>query len=66
MKKFAYLFACNGRVEWSSETEETISRRTTKLPVKERVALTMFMKHAAMGSFMEISTGEMIFCTLTA
>jgi hypothetical protein len=66
MKKFAYVFTCGSRVEWSSETPASLLVRLINEPDKVQYEVADFMKGADRGSFMRLPTGEMIFCTETA
>lgn len=61
MKKFAYVFPLCGKLQWSGEDEKTVMRRADN--EKDKNEITEFLRIGPVGSFMSLTTGEMIFRT---
>lgn len=60
MFEFAYCFAIDNKVNWSSETAESLVRRTKD--DNDRASIEDFIETATPGSFIALSSGDLVFC----
>jgi hypothetical protein len=60
MSEFAYCFAIDHKVNWSSETAESLMHRMKN--DDDRALTQDFIETATPGSFITISSGELVFC----
>lgn len=60
-RKYAYVFTVGGNLFYSTETETTLRRRSTN--GDDDVLIRWFIKANVIGSFIILSTGEMVFQT---
>lgn len=63
MNDYIYVFAVGGKVEWSKDSEERLLTRADNDYDKDLIIY--FMKNCKAGSFIKLTTGEIIFCTRT-
>lgn len=61
MYEFAYCFALNGMVQWSSETANSLRQRF-KDDLEEQTLIEDFIEAAQPGSFITLPSGILVFC----
>ena len=59
MSEFVYCFVIKGRIEWSSETANSLSRRLKD--GEEQETVTEFIENSRPGDFIFLKEGTLIF-----
>ena len=58
-RRYAYLFTIGNKIQWSSETEDSLRNRADN--ARDKGLIEDFIDANTVGSFIQLETGEFVF-----